>query len=229
MSDALNGMKKEFVGGLKTTLRGMLSILERFPSVRSALHVIGFELAMDHRDGPLNVRTLYEWIIPLSESQTTEVQLRPFVREQEEADVQRVFWAAFAWHPEVGPRDGSVGGRLCDPSLDPTNVLVHEIDGKIAAFGIVGIVELAGRPTGFVDVFAIDPGVASRGLGTGLERALANHFFERGLKWMTLTTESTNYAMNRIQLRAGGSIYRLRRVEGPPLHIPLPGGSSPPS
>ena len=217
-------MGQTLVSGLKTKLRRILAIVERFPSVRGLLQFIGFELLVEHHDGPLDIRTLYEWIIPLSEPLATEVQLRPFERGKDEADILRIFSTAFAWHPEVG-RDSSVGGRLADSSIDPTNILVHEIDGKIVAFCILGIVELAGRSTGFVDVFAIDPNVAGRGLGTGLERAISNVFLERGFKWMTMATESTNYAMNRIQLRAGGSIYRLNRVEGPPLAIPLPGGS----
>jgi GNAT superfamily N-acetyltransferase len=217
-------MGQTLVSGLKTKLRSILAIIERFPSVRGLLQFIGFELLVEHHDGPLDIRTLYEWIIPLSEPLATEVQLRPFERGKDETDILRIFSTAFAWHPEVG-RDRSLGGRFDDNSIDPTNILVHEIDGKIVAFCILGNVELAGRSTGFVDVFAIDPNVAARGLGTGLERAISNVFLERGLKWMTLVTESTNYAMNRIQLRAGGSIYRLKRVEGPPLAIPLPGGS----
>jgi ribosomal protein S18 acetylase RimI-like enzyme len=214
------------VSGLKTTLRRMLAIIERFPSVHGLLQFIGFELLVEHHDGPLDIRTLYEWVIPLSEPLATEVQLRPFERGKDEADILRIFSAAFAWHPEVG-RDKSLGGRLEDNALEPTNLLVHEIDGKIVAFCILANGELAGRPTGFVDVFAIDPDVASRGLGTGLERATCNVFLERGFKWMTLVTESTNYAMNRIQLRAGGSIYRLKREKGPPLDVPLPGRPSP--
>ncbi len=173
----------------------------------------------------MNIRTLYQWVIPISEPLATEVQLRPIERGKDEADIQLIFWSAFAWHPEVGPRDGSVGGRLDDNAIDSTNILVHEIDGKIGAFCVLANVELAGRSTGFVDVFAIDPSVASRGLGTGLERAISNVLRERGFEWMTLVTESTNYSMNRIQLRAGGTIYRLIRVPGPPLNIPLPGES----
>ena len=218
-------MRQTLVRGLKAILRRILAILERFPSVRNLLQFIGFELLVEHQDGPLNIRTLYEWIIPISEPLATDVQLRPFERGKDEADIQRIFWSAFAWHPEVGPRNGSVGGRLDDNAIDPTNILTHKIDGKIVAFCVLAKVELAGRATGFVDVFAIDPNVAARGLGTGMERAISNVFRERGLKWMTLVTESTNYAMNRIQLRAGGSIYRLQRVDGSPLNIPLPGGS----
>lgn len=218
-------MRQTAVSGLKTLLRRILAIIERFPSVHRLLQFIGFELLVEHHDGPLDIRTLYEWIIPISEPLATEIQLRPFERGKEEADILRIFSTAFAWHPEVG-LDRSVGGRLDDNAIDSTNILVHEIDGKIVAFCILANLELAGRSTGFVDVFAIDPNVAARGLGTGMERAISNVFRERGLRWMTMVTESTNYAMNRIQLRAGGSIYRLKRLEGPPLDVPLPGGSS---
>ena len=193
---------------------------------RRLVQSVGFELVVDHQDGPLDTRTLYEWIIPLSEPSTTELQLRPFERGKDEADILRVYSTAFAWHPEVNQWDRSIGGRLDDNTIDPTNILVYEVESKIVAFCVLANVELAGRTTGFVDVFAIDPNVAGCGLGTAMERAISNVFQERGLRWMTLVTESTNYAMNRIQLRAGGSIYRLMRVEGPPLDVPLPGGSS---
>jgi len=212
--------------GLKTTLRRVLAIIERFPSVHGLLQFIGFELLVEHHDGPLDIRTLYEWVIPLSEPLATEVQLRPIEGGKDEADILRIFSTAFAWHPEVG-RDRSLGGRLGDDAIDTTNILVHEIDGKIVAFCVLANAELAGRPTGFVDVFAIDPNVAARGLGTGMERAISNVFLERGFKWMTMVTESTNYAMNRIQLRAGGSIYRLKREKGPPLDVPLSARPSP--
>jgi ribosomal protein S18 acetylase RimI-like enzyme len=220
-------MGQKLVGSMKAIARRILATIERIPSGRRLLQFIGFELLVEHHDGRLDIRTLYEWVVPISEPLATDIQLRQFEREKDEADIVRIFSTAFAWHPDVGARPGSVGGRLDDDTIDPTNILVHEVDGQIVALCILANTELAGRPVGFVDVLAIDPDEAARGLGTGLERAISNLFLERGFKWMTLVTESTNYAMNRIQLRAGGSIYRLTRLEGPPLDVPLPGGSSP--
>ncbi len=116
--------------------------------------------------------------LPLAE--TTDVPVRPFVVGADEAAWLEVNNAAFAWHGEQGGWDlATLQQRERAPWFRPDGFLLHERDGRLAAFCWTKLHApgTAGDPlVGEIYVIAVHPDFHGHGLGRALTVA--------GLTWL---------------------------------------------
>lgn len=116
------------------------------------------------------------------------VQLRPFVVGKDEPVWLAVNNAAFGWHTEQGDWDlATLRSRMNEPWFDPAGFLLHERDGRLAAFCWTKVHPHGrdGGTTGEIYVIAVHPDFHGLGLGRALTVA--------GLQW--LAASGSNFAM----------------------------------
>ena len=131
--------------------------------------------------------------LPLDVHATVEV--RPY-----EPDRDREAWLtannrAFAWHPDQGGWSGEdVRSRESDSWFDADGFLLHEVDGRLAAFCWTKIHTANEPPLGEIYVIAVDPDFRGHGLGRELTLAGLDHLSDRGLGVGMLYVEHDNEA-----------------------------------
>jgi len=113
---------------------------------------------------------------------------RPGRDEQAWLDVNR---RAFAGHPEQGRWTlKDLEAREREPWFDPGGFLIHEVDGRIAAFCWTKVHR---EPcVGEIYVIGVDPDFQGRGLGRALTLAGLKHLAARGVPAAMLYVEATN-------------------------------------
>ena len=121
------------------------------------------------------------------------VEVRPFVPGRDEATWLEVNNRAFHWHPEQGGWDlETLRNREEQPWFDPAGFLLHERDGKLAAFCWTKVHAHHDPPLGEIYVVAVDPSFRGLGLGRAMVLAGLDHLAGLGLTVGMLYVDSDN-------------------------------------
>ena len=116
------------------------------------------------------------------------------------------------WSPYSSPAPGPPEGPFFNERTEPENVLVAELEGRIAGYGKIGHpTELpASAHVWYVSGLAVDPELEGRGAGRALMEALIELARERGGRRMTLRVFAPNERARRLYERLG---YRDAGIE----------------
>jgi mycothiol synthase len=119
------------------------------------------------------------------------VDVRPFDVGRDEAAWLEVNRRAFAGHPEQGVWTlEDLERREGEGWFDPGGFLLHEVDGRLAAFCWTKVHREP--PLGEIYVIGVDPDFQGRGLGRALTLAGLEHLATRGIPTAMLYVEATN-------------------------------------
>jgi mycothiol synthase len=158
-------------------------------------------------------RTLYQMrrALPLEES--TTVATRPFrvgVDEQRWLEVNN---RAFHDHPEQGGWDlDTLAQRENEPWFDPAGFLLHERDGRLAAFCWTKIHHDHDPVLGEIYVIAVDPDFHGQGLGRALTLAGLDHLARQGVTIGMLYVDADNTAGLNLYRSLGFTTHRTDRA-----------------
>ncbi len=137
--------------------------------------------------------------LPLEESLIPEaglVTVRPFVAGHDEDAWLKVNNAAFSWHGEQGDWDlATLRERMDEAWFDPAGFLLHERDGRLAAFCWTKVHPDA---VGEIFVIAVHPHFHGLGLGRALTIAGLRHLAKNGSTAAMLYVEADNTAAVRL-------------------------------
>jgi mycothiol synthase len=132
---------------------------------------------------------------PLPIDTRSGIATRPFLVGHDEEAWLRVNNRAFHEHPEQGGWDlPTLQARQQEPWFDPAGFLLHEVDGRLAAFCWTKVHDDAHPPLGEIYVIAVDPDFRGRGLGRALTVAGLEHLGGRGLTVGGLYVDTDNEA-----------------------------------
>jgi mycothiol synthase len=127
---------------------------------------------------------------------------RPFVPGQDEQAWLEVNNRAFATHPEQGGWDLSViTAREKEPWFDPDGFLLHEVDGRLAAFCWTKIHSPEGL--GEIYVIGVDPSFHGRGLGRAITLTALDYLSAKGITIGMLYVDADNAAARALYDRLG--------------------------
>ncbi len=139
-------------------------------------------------------RSLLQMRCPLPPGGVTDVATRPFVVGADEAAWLEVNNAAFAWHAEQGGWDlATLQQREHEPWFRPDGFLLHERDGRLAAFCWTKLHASADEATvGEIYVIAVHPDFHGLGLGTALTLAGLTSLHQAGAAEGMLYVDALN-------------------------------------
>jgi len=163
-------------------------------------------------------RTLFQMRVPLPLAGpegpvTTDVETRPFEVGLDERAWLEVNNAAFAWHAEQGNWDlATLELREREDWFDPTGFLIHERDGRLAAFCWTKLHHDADPVLGEIYVIAVHPDFHGLGLGKALTVAGLSSIASRGVTTGMLYVDSDNVAAVGLYRALGFSIHRTDRA-----------------
>ncbi|HEX6711770.1 MAG TPA: GNAT family N-acetyltransferase [Thermoleophilaceae bacterium] len=130
------------------------------------------------------------------------MSVRPARAEDEEPllEIDRATWS-----PYTSPAPGPPEGPFFNERTRPANVVVVEIDGRVAGYGkIEHPTELpASEHVWHVTGLAVDPALEGRGAGHALMEALIGSARERGGRRITLRVFAPNQRAQRLYERLG--------------------------
>ncbi|MDQ4091752.1 MAG: mycothiol synthase, partial [Actinomycetota bacterium] len=150
---------------------------------------------------------------PLPIAEKSAVDVRPFVPGQDEAAWLEVNNRAFHWHPEQGGWDlETLLNRQAQPWFDPSGFLLHEREGKLAAFCWTKVHTHHDPPLGEVYVVAVDPGFRGLGLGRAMVLAGLEHLAGKGLTTAMLYVDSDNAGARRLYEELGFAVDHVDRA-----------------
>jgi mycothiol synthase len=140
---------------------------------------------------------------------TSDVATRPFDATRDLAEWVRVNNRAFAWNPEQGHwTEANVLARMDEPWFDPDGFLIHERDGRIAAFCWTKIHPGSEPLLGEIYVIAVDPDFHGLGLGRALTAAGLDSLASRGVTVGMLFVDADNVAAVRLYDTLGFVVHR---------------------
>jgi mycothiol synthase len=152
-------------------------------------------VALAEEAGLAPVRSLFQMRLALPPDQSTDLATRPFRPGEDDEAWLAVNNRAFAWHPEQGGWTRDVlAGRMAEPWFDASGFLLHERDGRLAAFCWTKVhpATTVDPALGEIYVIAVDPDFVGLGLGRALTLAGLQHLAARGLEVGMLYVESDN-------------------------------------
>ncbi len=156
-------------------------------------------------------RTLLQMIRPLPTGLAVEVATRPFVPGHDEDAFLDVNNRAFAGHPEQGAWSVDLlRQRERAPWFDPDGFLLHERDGRLAAFCWTKLHDAPRSEdvVGEIYVIAVDPDFQGLGLGRHLTIAGLDAIARRGIATGMLYVDAANAAAVGMYERLGFSLAR---------------------
>lgn len=158
-------------------------------------------------------RELFQMRRPLPVGEAFDVDVRPFrVGEDEDAWLE-VNNRAFAAHPEQGAWDAAtLHAHLKEPWFDPEGFLLHERDGRLAAFCWTKVHADETPAMGEIFVIAVDPDFHGAGLGRALTLAGLDHLAGRGLAVGMLYVDTTNHPALALYERLGFTVDHVHRA-----------------
>jgi mycothiol synthase len=133
--------------------------------------------------------------LPLAAGERSTVTTRPFEVGRDEDAWLEVNNAAFAWHPEQGNWDlASLRLREHEDWFDPAGFLLHERDGRLAAFCWTKLHLDTDPVLGEIYVIAVHPDFHGLGLGRALTVAGLDSIAARGVTSGMLFVDEDNSA-----------------------------------
>jgi mycothiol synthase len=158
-------------------------------------------------------RELHQMRRPLPIEETTDVAVRPFVVGRDEDAWLHVNNRAFATHPEQGGwTPAMLAQREHEPWFDPAGFLLHERDGRLAAFCWTKVHADTAPPMGEIYAIAVDPDFPGLGLGSKLTTAGLIHLASRGLHVGMLYVDGGNTNAVTLYERLGFTIDHTDRA-----------------
>lgn len=134
--------------------------------------------------------------LPCDVAATTDVVTRPFVPGSDDLSWLQVNNAAFSWHSEQGDWTlDTLRARISEQWFDREGFLLHERDGRLAAFCWTKV-HAAG--VGEIFAIAVHPDFHGLGLGRALTLAGLRHLSETGSTSAMLYVEADNLAAVRL-------------------------------
>lgn len=135
-------------------------------------------------------RSLLQMTVPLPVESAAGVETRDFVPGRDEAAWLEVNNAAFGWHGEQGGWDlATLEQRMSEPWFRTDGFLLHERDGRLAAFCWT---KLHPEAVGEIYVIAVHPDFHGLGLGRALTVAGLHRLHHHGARTGMLYVDAGN-------------------------------------
>jgi len=158
-------------------------------------------------------RELHQMRRPLPIDRTAGVEVRPFVVGRDEQAWLPVNNRAFAGHPEQGGWTADqLAQREREPWFDPAGFLLHDRDGRLAAFCWTKVHGDTSPAMGEIYAIAVDPDFPGLGLGTALTVAGLEHLAGRGITVGMLYVDGGNHNAVTMYERLGFTIHHTDRA-----------------
>jgi mycothiol synthase len=159
-------------------------------------------------------RDLLQMRVPLPlDMPVPDLDWRPFVPGADDDAWLDVNNRAFDWHPEQGGwTRAMLAEHLAEPWFDPAGFLLHERDGRLAAFCWTKVHGDEDPPLGEIYAIAVDPDLHGSGLGKAITVAALDWLHrERGMTIGMLYVDSANEPAVRLYERLGFTVHRIDR------------------
>jgi len=171
------------------------------------------DAALAESVGLAMTRELLQMRRPLPTGLAVDVTTRPFVPGRDEDAFLAVNNRAFATHPEQsGWTRDTLAQREDEPWFDPAGFLLHERDGRLAAFCWTKIHTDEDPVLGEIYVIAVDPDFQGLGLGRQLTLAGLASIADRGVTVGMLYVDGGNTGAVAMYERLGFTIHRTDRA-----------------
>lgn len=158
-------------------------------------------------------RELHQMRRTLPIDRTAGVAVRPFVVGRDEAAWLAVNNRAFAGHAEQGGWTlDQLRQREREPWFDPDGFLLHERDGRLAAFCWTKVHDDTTPTMGEIYAIAVDPDFPGLGLGTALTVAGLEHLGAQGLTVGMLYVDGGNTGAVTMYERLGFTVHHTDRA-----------------
>ena len=139
---------------------------------------------------------------------------RPFEPGFDDSAWLEVNNRAFDWHPEQGGWTAAIlREHMDEPWFDPAGFLLHERDGRLAAFCWTKVHRDVDPPLGEIYVIAVDPDLHGTGLGRAITVAALDWLHgERGITIGMLYVDAANEPAVRLYERLGFTVHQIDRA-----------------
>lgn len=181
--------------------------------------------------GLIDVRDLLQMRVslPIEPTQPADsVPVRPFRPGIDEEAWLNVNNAAFSWHAEQGGWSlDTIRARESEPWFDPDGFLLHEREGRLAAFCWTKQHRDVEPAIGEIYVIAVHPDFHGLGLGRALTAAGLDHLASRGIGTGMLYVDGVNTSAVGLYRSMGFAVHRTDRAHVGVVPTARPSGATP--